>query len=142
MTAHCSRVGQGLMPLPCKALLAAGGLLEPRSGDEGSLYPLRVVEAPLDHAIEVAQRLRERRDAAETLDVPLAGVIGGQGHLLIPEPIEQVAKVFGAGSDVLLRAKEISITHQPPRLRHDLHETLRVLARGQLRTEVAFRFDD
>src|ERR1051325_3212072 len=91
------------------------------------------------HALHVVARLVERRDAAEALDVPLAGIVRGDGHALVAETVEELAEVLGARGDVRGRVERILAAEQAARLRDDLHQPLRRFARDQARAEVRFR---
>src|SRR5258708_34503998 len=149
MTKHCSRVRLecygAVSPVRASGVAAKSfdeRLLKPRGGDEDAAHAPGVILAPLRYAIEVRQRLGEGRHAAEALDVAFAGVIHGQDRLLVAEAVEQVPKGLRAGGRVLLRIDKIPGTHLPSRLRHDLHQTLRILVRQQFRAEVALRLDD
>ena len=85
---------------------------------------LRAQWAPVQrHSVPVQ---RERRDAAETAHVALAGVVRGDDFLLITlKAVVQVLQVLCPRHDVLGRIHQIASTHPAAGFRHELHESHR-----------------
>src|SRR5512141_3385071 len=81
-------------------------IAHPHAGDERAAHALAVMRGAGRDAAQVAERLRERRDAAETLHVALAGVVRGERDALVTKTVDQVAKVLRPCGDVVRRIEQ------------------------------------
>src|SRR5262249_47740689 len=94
-------------------------------------------------ALQIGDRLGERRHTAKLLDRSFARVVCRQGQALVAfEAVKQIPEGSRSGGDVVLRVERVVAAELPSGLRNDLHQSLGVLVRHKPRPEVGLGLDD
>src|SRR4029079_18419880 len=100
----------GLHATNCKARVASLSSergLHARGGEVVAADPLAVEVGTRAHPLHVIHGFLERRDAAESLDVALSCVVGGECDALVAETVDEIAKVTCSGRHDVRRLESI-----------------------------------
>src|SRR5436190_11962575 len=117
--------------------------LQPESREVAVLDALLVRASARGDALQIVDRLGEGRNASEPVDRALAGVVCRKSQPLIAcVALHQIAKVARTGSDIRFGIEWIVAAEELAGLGNELHQSLGVLVRHELRAEIRLRLDD